>query len=61
MIKLLKELLGKLFNKYNELFFVGSTDKLPPPLSKEEEEIVTENKISLKIKVNYLKNISEYE
>lgn len=38
MIKLLKELLGKLFNKYNELFFVGSTDKLPPPLSKEEEE-----------------------
>ena len=38
MIKLLKELLGKLFNKYNELFFVGSTDKLPPPISKEEEE-----------------------
>lgn len=38
MIKLLKELLGKLFTKYNELFFVGSTDKLPPPLSKEEEE-----------------------
>ena len=38
MIKLLKELLGKLFNKYNELFFVGSTDKLPPPLSNEEEE-----------------------
>lgn len=23
--------------KYNECFFVGSTDKLPPPLSKEEE------------------------
>ncbi len=38
MIKLLKELLGKLFGKYNELFFVGSTDILPEPLSKEEEE-----------------------
>jgi RNA polymerase sporulation-specific sigma factor len=38
MIKLLKILLGKLFNKYNELFFVGSTDILPEPLSKEEEE-----------------------
>ncbi len=23
--------------KYNELFFVGATDKLPPPLSKEDE------------------------
>ena len=23
--------------KYNEVFFVGATDKLPPPLSKEEE------------------------
>ncbi len=38
MIKILKILLGKLFNKYNELFFVGSTDILPEPLSKEEEE-----------------------
>ncbi len=38
MIKLLKILLGKLFTKYNELFFVGSTDILPEPLSKEEEE-----------------------
>ena len=38
MIKLLKILLGKLFKKYNELFFVGSTDILPEPLSKEEEE-----------------------
>ena len=37
MIKLLKLLLGKLFVKYNELFFVGSTDILPEPLSKEEE------------------------
>ena len=38
MIKLLKILLGRLFKKYNELFFVGSTDILPDPLSKEEEE-----------------------
>ena len=26
------------FSKVGELFYVGSTDKLPPPLSKEEEE-----------------------
>lgn len=38
MIKLLKKLLGTLFYKYNELFFVGSTDKLPEPLTKEEED-----------------------
>ena len=38
MIKLLKILLGRLFKKYNELFFVGSTDILPEPLSKEEED-----------------------
>ena len=38
MLKNLKKLLGKLFYKYNELFFVGSTDILPEPLSKEEEE-----------------------
>lgn len=38
MIKIIKILLGKLFYKYNELFFVGSTDILPEPLSKEEEE-----------------------
>ena len=38
MITLLKILLGRLFKKYNELFFVGSTDILPEPLSKEEEE-----------------------
>lgn len=34
MLKLLK----KLFKKLNYLFFVGSTDVLPEPLSKEEEE-----------------------
>ncbi len=28
----------ELFNKAGELFYIGSTDKLPPPLSREEEE-----------------------
>ena len=32
-----KKLLEKLFKKYREVFFVGATDKLPPPLNKEEE------------------------
>ncbi len=32
-----KKLLIFLKLKYNELFFVGATDKLPPPLSKEDE------------------------
>lgn len=32
------KLLRKLFQKLNYLFFVGSTDVLPEPLSKEEEE-----------------------
>lgn len=32
-----KKLLLKLKLKYQEVFFVGATDKLPPPLSKEEE------------------------
>ena len=32
-----KKLFEKLFKKYREVFFVGATDKLPPPLSKEEE------------------------
>lgn len=32
-----KKLLEKLFKKYKEVFFVGATDKLPPPLSKEDE------------------------
>lgn len=38
MIKLLKVLLKNLFKKYNELFFIGSTDILPAPLSKEDED-----------------------
>ena len=32
-----KKLLQKFKIKYDEVFFVGATDKLPPPLSKEEE------------------------
>ena len=34
---MLKELILWLKAKYNEVFFVGATDKLPPPLSKKEE------------------------
>ena len=34
---MLKKIIAYLKKKYNECFFVGSTDKLPPPLSKEEE------------------------
>lgn len=37
MINLVKELLKKIFDKYNQFFFVGSSDILPPPLEKEEE------------------------
>jgi len=32
-----RKIIEWLKRKYNECFFVGSTDKLPPPLSKEEE------------------------
>ena len=32
-----RKLIEYLKAKYNEVFFVGATDKLPPPLSKEEE------------------------
>ncbi len=32
-----KKILMYLKLKYNELFFVGATDKLPPPLTKEDE------------------------
>lgn len=38
MIKLIKKIVFNIIKKYNELYFVGSSDKLPPPLSKEEEE-----------------------
>ncbi|MBE6155502.1 MAG: sigma-70 family RNA polymerase sigma factor [Firmicutes bacterium] len=32
-----KKWLRKIFQKYHEVFFVGATDKLPPPLNKDEE------------------------
>ena len=32
-----RKLIEKLIKKYNEVFFVGATDKLPPPLNREEE------------------------
>ncbi len=32
-----RKIIAKLREKYNEVFFVGATDKLPPPLKKEEE------------------------
>ena len=34
---MLKKIIEYFKQKYNEVFFVGATDKLPPPLSKEEE------------------------
>ena len=36
-MKLILEIIKFLKSKYNNCFYVGSTDKLPPPLSKEEE------------------------
>ena len=41
MNKLLEKV-KQLFIRVGELFYVGSTDKLPPPLSKEEEEYYVE-------------------
>ena len=32
-----RKLIEKLIKKYNEMFFVGATAKLPPPLNREEE------------------------
>lgn len=37
MIKFIKKIIAFLKGKYNQFFFVGSTDILPPPLSKDEE------------------------
>ena len=37
MLKILYKI-KELFNKVGELFYIGSTDKLPPPLPKDEEE-----------------------
>ena len=36
-MRFIRIMLRRLFKKYNYLFYVGSTDKLPGPLSKEEE------------------------
>lgn len=38
MINIIKKIIKIILGKYNELYFLGQTDKLPPPLSKEEEE-----------------------
>lgn len=38
MINIIKKIIRCIIGKYNEVFFVGSLDKLPEPLSKEEEE-----------------------
>lgn len=35
----IKELIQKIFGIKNNIFYLGSTDILPPPLSKEEEEL----------------------
>ena len=37
MINLIKKLLCSILGKYNQFFFVGSTDILPPPLEEKEE------------------------
>ena len=37
MLEKIKQIIIKLKAKYNECFFVGATDKLAPPLSKEDE------------------------
>ena len=38
MINIIKKLIKSILGKYNELYFLGQSDKLPPPLSKEEED-----------------------
>lgn len=40
MINIIKKIIKTIFEKYNSLYFLGQTDKLPPPLSKEEEEML---------------------
>ncbi|MBO6145317.1 MAG: RNA polymerase sporulation sigma factor SigK [Bacilli bacterium] len=37
MLRIIKLILNKIYSKYNEVFFLGSTDVLPEPLTKEEE------------------------
>ena len=41
-MKKIIELIKKILKKYNGVFYLGSTDTLPPPLSKEEEVIYVE-------------------
>ena len=36
MLKKIKEFIIRIFNPINNVFFVGSADKLPEPLTKEE-------------------------
>ena len=44
MLKKIIKLIKKLLKKPNYLFYLGSTDMLPPPLSKEEEiELVSQS------------------
>ena len=38
MIKLIKKIIKNIIERYNELYYVSNLDKLPEPLSKEEEE-----------------------
>ena len=38
MIKLIKKIIKSIIERYNELYYVSNLDKLPEPLSKEEEE-----------------------
>ena len=38
MINIIKKIISELLGKYNSLYFLGQADKLPPPLSKDEEE-----------------------
>ena len=42
MINMIKKIISIIIGNYNELFFIGSADKLPEPLSKEEEERLVE-------------------
>ena len=42
MIKRIIELIIKVLKKHNYVFYLGSTDMLPPPLSKEEEIMYVE-------------------
>ena len=42
MINLLKKILFKFLSKYNCLYYVSNLDRLPEPLTKEEEETLVE-------------------